>query len=198
VRLYAFHSGIPYVDSGSARPLPKFIASPKENLKTGVRLYLEGFDDGTQRENDCTCKTPYDCTSCSRNFAPVPEGDFRPSAKDKTKTIFVPKRKVSAIMFDDKKTDFERHRVEKMGLVSYSVKTFEKIEMLVKKGEHELLGTDATAPLAEQIKDESRIEFPCSWVTAVLRYAGSGDQAYWYALEALWTVAGKAPPEAPA
>ena len=32
------------------------------------------------------------------------------------------------------------------------------------------------------------IEFPCFWFTAVMRYCGVGEQAYLYAIEAMWTM----------
>jgi len=57
----------------------------------------------------------------------------------------------------------------------------ERMKELVAKGEYSAPGGDGT-------------DFPCSWITAVIRYAGSGNQAYLYGLESMWTMAGKPAP----
>jgi hypothetical protein len=196
-RAYNFHSGIPYVAAGPSQSTPKFIKSAKENLKNGIALFLDNFNSATQRMQDCTFKTPYDCKECAKAFPPTPLGDVKPDPKDPTKSIFVLKRKVSAVMFDDASTGFVRHFIGKGSLVSYAMRSAEELADLLTRGEHKLPGIDTTQPVLLQLVASDLLEFPCSWITAVLRYAGAGDQAYWYALQALWEVAGKPAPARP-
>jgi uncharacterized coiled-coil protein SlyX len=175
IREYEMHAGIPYVANGDmVRPNPDPIASAKANMAAGVGLYLQNFNVSKARR-DCTFKEPYNCSKCVKNFNLTPQG----TRNDKGK--FTPTRKDSSILFDDAKTDFERVTDEKLGAIAYRMNKAERMKELVAKGEYTAPGGNGT-------------DFPCSWITAVIRYAGSGNQAYLYGLEAMWTMAGKPAP----
>jgi uncharacterized coiled-coil protein SlyX len=185
MRDYEMHAGIPYVPTGdTTRPLPEAISSARANMSSGVSLYLQTFNY-SQQKRDCTYKQPYDCAKCARNFAAVPRGSMKGGK-------FVPERKDSSILFDDAKTDFERVKKEGHGTIAMRMKDGDKVRDLVNRGEYKVDGYDGSSSAPEAV----RTEFPCSWVTSVLRYAGSGEQAYLYGLEAVWTVAGKPAPPA--
>ena len=175
MREYEMHAGIPYVAKGDLeRPNPEPIASAKWNLAAGVGLYLQNFNYSPSHR-DCTYKQPYQCSKCVKNFQVTPLGTF--DAKGK----FTPTRKDSSILFDDGKTEYERVKHPTMGTIALRMTNAEKMKDLVAKGEYTAGGGDGT-------------DFPCSWITAVIRYAGSGNQAYWYGLEAMWTMQGKPVP----
>jgi hypothetical protein len=202
VRDYQMQSGIPYVGKGDkVRPNPITIGTAKGNLSTGIRLFLSNFDTGTIRHRDCTFKQQFKCSECVKNFSLVPQGKF----DEKTKK-FVPKRQVSAIMFDDVETDFERIRQGGKPdgrAISYRLKNEGKQEGKLRKllegGNYTIAGFDPKVNPDAPLPEEHLSEFPCSWITAVIRYCGSGDQAYWYGMESMWTMAGKpAPPQPPA
>lgn len=184
-RDFDMRSGIPYVAPGdTARPMPEVISSARANMGAGVKLYLQNFQVSL-RQRDCTYKQPYQCTQCAKNLKLVPLGSSKGGK-------FVPQRKDSSILFDDAKSDFERVKKDGMGTISYRMKDGDRVRDLVSKGEYKVDGYDGSVSAPEAV----RTEFPCSWITNVIRYAGSGDQAYWYGLEALWTMAGKPAPPA--
>lgn len=173
-RKYEMYAGLPYSPKGTlSRPNPLSIASAKANLSAGVDLYLHNFNAAPARR-DCTYKQPYQCSQCVKNFKVTPLGE-----KD-AKGNFKPTRKESSILFDDAKTDFERIKSPTLGTIALRMNNAERMKELVDKGDYKNAG-DGT-------------DFPCSWITAVIRYAGSGEQAYLYGLEALWTMAGKPAP----
>ena len=175
MRDYEMHAGIPYTAKGdTVRPNPEPIASAKWNMGAGVGLYLQNFNF-SQAHRDCTFNQPYNCSKCVKNFTLTPQG-----TKD-TKGKFTPKRQDSSILFDDAKTDFAPVKSPKLGAIGYRMINAERMKALIAKGEYTATGGDGT-------------DFPCSWITAVIRYAGSGNQAYWYGLEAMWTMAGKPAP----
>ena len=175
IREYEMHAGIPYVAKGDmVRPNPEPIFSAKSNMGAGVGLYLQNFNF-SKAHRDCTFKQPYNCSTCVKNFKLTPQG----TVSDKGK--FTPKRQDSSILFDEAKTEFAPVKDPKLGTIAYKMINAERMKELVAKGEYTASGGDGT-------------DFPCSWITAVIRYAGSGNQAYWYGLEAMWTMAGKPAP----
>jgi hypothetical protein len=68
--------------------------------------------------------------------------------------------------------------------ISYRLKDIEKLRVQCEKDKvNGITRTTATA--------EDCVEFPCSWITAIMRYAGAGPQAFSYGMEAIWTFNGK-------
>ncbi len=174
-REFIMHAGIPYASpDDKERPNPAPIASAKWNVGAGVELYIRNFN-ASLANRDCTYKVPYKCSQCVQNFKVTPFG-----SKD-VKGKFTPQRDVSSILFDETKTDFRPVKHPSLGAISYRMINTERMNELVAQGEYTSGGGDGT-------------EFPCSWITAVIRYAGSGRQAYLYGLEALWTMAGSPVP----
>lgn len=175
MREFVVHAGIPYASPGDTeRPNPAPIAAAKWNLGAGVGLYIQNFN-ASLTHRDCTYKQLYNCSQCLKNFKLTPEGSKDVNGK------FTPKRQDSSILFDDIKTEFERVKGPNHTTISYRMNNTTHMNQLIAKGEYTSGGGDGT-------------EFPCSWITAVIRYAGSGDQAYWYGLEAMWTLAGRPVP----
>lgn len=178
-REFIMHAGIPYAGpNDKERPNPAPIASAKWNMGAGVELYLRNFNVSLSRR-DCTYKVPYKCSQCVKNFKVTPQGSTDTNGK------FTPKRKVSSILFDDDQTDFRPVKGDGLGAISYRMSNSTRMNELIAQGEYTSGGGDGT-------------EFPCSWITAIIRYAGSGNQAYWYGLEAMWTMAGRPAPKPPA
>ncbi len=175
MRDYEMHAGIPYTAKGdTVRPNPEPIFSAKRNIGAGVGLYLQNFNF-SKAHRDCTFKQPYNCSKCVKNFKLTPQGTVGDNGR------FTPKRQDSSILFDEAKTEFAPVKEPKLGTIAYKMINAERMKELVAKGEYSAPGGDGT-------------DFPCSWITAVIRYAGSGNQAYLYGLESMWTMAGKPAP----
>ncbi|WP_394829439.1 hypothetical protein [Pendulispora albinea] len=190
-RLFILHSGVPYVAPGQPRPMPATIASVSGNMKSGLTVFFEGFN-ASARKRDCTFDKRFACAECAKNFDVVPQGFAGPDSPGK------PKKDPTGVymLVDDDKTDFERRYTviapgtskERRVLTSFSLKDTIKLKKLLGTGGGFTLSslTKAVDDLSVTELDELRVEFPCSWLTANMRYAGTGEQAYAYMLEDMW------------
>ena len=188
-RTYEMHGGVPFAPPGdTVRPNPTSIASKKDNTTAGVKVLIGNFDS-SKLHRDCSFKTKYACDACTKNLKVTPVGTF-----DKTTGKFTANKVGPNTVFDVAATEFEPVVVPNQGISDYRMTDPARARALVKDGTYTIPGYDAS--VADPTPDQL-VEWPCSWFFAVLHYAGSGEQAYAYALEAMWGVAGFPPPPKP-
>jgi hypothetical protein len=177
----SMNAGIPVSKSG-APPIPMVVASGIENAKIGIRTYLQAFQstkNGTHTPNECTFIARHDCVNCVKNLQ---LGSPQLDAKGN------PLRKGGMRFFNEAEGDFERVIVNKQ-LSSHRFRSLARVQQLLSPP------TTGATPLyaiqgktAATVDDDDCLEFPCSWLTAVTRYAGAGEIAWYFALHAIFTL----------
>ncbi|HKO53760.1 MAG TPA: hypothetical protein VJV79_38895, partial [Polyangiaceae bacterium] len=165
------NSGIPYAIEGDPTPpIPIGIASGVETARLGIATYVRGFLGATQKKQDCTFRTPYDCKNCVKNLN---TGSPKLDAKG-SKII-----KGGMKFFNEEEGDFERVIVGK-DLISHRFRDLARVTALVASGAYTIKGKTVA-----QLTEDDALEFPCSWLTAITRYAGKGEIAWYYALNGI-------------
>jgi hypothetical protein len=166
--VFLMRAGIPQARDGVTSAVPLVIASGRENARSGVALYLDKFR-ASQEKRECTFRIRHDCASCLRNLQTGPrklDGGGKPLTKGGMK------------FFDETQGDFDRVSVRGR-LVSHRFRSLERLRQLVQSGDHQL------AKSVAELSELDTLEFPCSWLTAVTLYAGAGEIAWYYALDAV-------------
>ncbi|HMA94831.1 MAG TPA: hypothetical protein VKP30_19205, partial [Polyangiaceae bacterium] len=165
--------GIPFSTASSTkRPLPLCIQSAEENLVEGTKLFLDGFRPPPHRE--CSYQQggapssghSYACAACAKRLR---TGPYRVIGG-------------GVHTFDDAQGDFER--IPKLGGPTYKLRSLARLRELLDSGYFALPDGRTSA----QVTDADLIEFPCSWLSCVARYAGTTRRGFDYMLEAIETL----------
>lgn len=165
------HSGVPFSppDAAEAR-VPFVLASAAANAKTGINLYIGKFR-ATRAKRECTFKVRHDCRNCTKNLNVGSE-----KLDDKGKPLV----KGGMKFFNEEEGDFERVLVNGF-LQSHRFRTLDRVKALVTSGDYTIPGKTA-----DTVGESERLEFPCSWLTAITMYAGAGEIAWYYALHGVF------------
>lgn len=169
---YEIIAGIPFATaSNPGRPLPLLIQSAEENIRQGTELFLRGFG-GARREcsfrpgGAAVSDRSYECIGCARRLRTGPSrlagGGVR--------------------TYDDAQGDFERLPGAAGPL--FKLRQMTRLRELLRSGFFRL----ADARTAEQATEADLLEFPCSWLACVIRYASVSRRGFDYMLEAIETM----------
>jgi hypothetical protein len=170
-RRVEMRSGIPYASrQDTTVPVPFSIVSARANAKSGIAIFIDKFRN-SQAKRECTFKTRHDCVNCVKNLA---IGSRQTDATGKTIS------KGGMVFFKEEEGDFDRVLV-KGRLASHRFRSVESVKDLVDRGDYRIPGKTV-----DTIGESEALEFPCSWLTAVTTYAGSGPIAWYYALNAIF------------
>jgi hypothetical protein len=164
------NSGIPYASPGDkSAPVPFVIASARENAKSGIGIYIDKFR-ASQAKRECTFVTRHDCVNCVKNLA-VGSRQLNASGNSVVKG--------GMVFFKEEEGNFDRVLVNGR-VASHRFRDVEDVKDLVASGNYSLPGKTLAT-----ISEADTLEFPCSWLTAVTNYAGTGQIAWYYALNAI-------------
>ena len=170
-------SGIPMADPGDNEPpIPLFITSAGKAANAGAKVYVDAFKSLTRRR-DCTYSTKYDCANCVANL----ETGRRQIDKDTGK----PRSKGGMRFFDEADGDFERVYVGQ-DLASHRFRNPDRLVQLIRQGTYVIPGKTA-----DTLTSDDAVEFPCSWLTAITRYAGVNEIAWYYPLDRIDAIKNK-------
>jgi hypothetical protein len=165
--------------AGQPPPIPFVIASGIENATEGVKVFLSKFA-ATQAKRECTFNKRHDCKNCVKNL----------QVGSPTLENGKPKKKGGMDFFNEAEGDFQRELVDG-NLRSHRFRSLDRVAQLLQSN---LYVIPANTPLSGQqpvpkaiaaLTESDTLEFPCSWLTAVTLYAGQGEIAWYYALNAV-------------
>jgi len=163
-------SGIPYAQPGDrTAPVPFVIASARANAKSGIAIYIDKFR-ASQAKRECTFNTRHDCKTCVQNLA---VGSRQVDAAGNSVV------KGGMVFFKEEEGNFDRVLVNGR-VASHRFRDVEDVKNLVAAGKYAIPGKTLAT-----ISESDTLEFPCSWLTAVTNYAGTGQIAWYYALNAI-------------
>jgi hypothetical protein len=170
-------SGIPYATAGASTvPIPFALTSGRAGAKSGALALLDAFSV-TQLKRECSFKDRHECSKCVKNLT---TGDFQ--RDDKGRIV----RRGGMAFFKEEEGNFARVIVNGE-LVSHRFSTLEAMKDLVSRDLYRAVrpGSTASVPAAD-LNESDTLEFPCSWLSAITRYAGKGQNAWYYPLNGIF------------
>ena len=131
-------------------------------------------------KRECTFNKRDDCKNCVKN----------PQLGSVTLENGKPKQRGGMTFFNEAEGDFERVLVGG-NLRSHRFRSLDRVAQLLASNQYVIPSNSpkpgqAPVPKAvDALTESDALEFPCSWLTAVTLYAGQGEIAWYYALNAV-------------